>query len=396
MSLLDAPSFKNVSRPLNSTALPSEAYALSIASLSSCYAVSASAPNNAIYLYDRANLRNITTLRGHEVSITHMRAVPAFVGSAGPILISCGKDGTVKAWDERTASVGLQMHALTSGRTPGLLSCDVSVNGMMVAAGTELQGDDASILYWDPRQPAAPLRTHSYTHSDDITALHFCRPSSGAPAAGNVLLSASSDGLVCTSNADEEDEDEAGLHVGNWGCSIAQAGWISGRMDLPGIWAASDMETFSVWSNELDLVQNVDIRQPSVHRQDLTWVTDYLIGCHNNMTIPSDADNDLSVFVGSNEGDIALISRSTLSDPSWPWTLSQIWSRGHAGVVRSLLWDEQNNVLITGGEDSKINAWSGPTLGAQSASNELGSKRDNDDQVMDVDEEMPIRKRRRA
>ena len=53
--------------------------------------------------------------------------------------------------------------------------------------------------------------------------------------------------------AEEEDEDEAGLHVGNWGCSIAQAGWLHDRAGRPGIWASSDMETFSVWTGEVRL-----------------------------------------------------------------------------------------------------------------------------------------------
>lgn len=69
----------------------------------------------------------------------------------------------------------------------------------------------------------------------------------------STLLSASSDGLVCTSNADEADEDEAGLHVGNWGCSIAQAGWLNHRSGHSGIWTSSDMETFSIWSGEVNI-----------------------------------------------------------------------------------------------------------------------------------------------
>ena len=118
----------------------------------------------------------------------------------------------------------------------------------------------------DPRSPAAPLRTHASTHSDDITALHFYRPPpGGAPSSAgpSLLLSASSDGLVCTSNADEPDEDEAGVHVGNWGCSVAQAGWLHDRAGRPGVWAASDMETFSVWTNEVRR-PCLDARLPSL------------------------------------------------------------------------------------------------------------------------------------
>jgi hypothetical protein len=34
---------------------------------------------------------------------------------------------------------------------------------------------------------------------------------------------------------------------------------------------------------------------------------------------------------------------------------------GHVGIVRSLLYDEEENVLVTGGEDGKLNVWSWPS-----------------------------------
>ncbi|KAI0676978.1 WD40-repeat-containing domain protein [Trametes maxima] len=397
MSLVDVPSYRTSTAPAKSISLQGEAYVLSIASLPSYYAVSSSSPSNAIHLFDKARLQNAQTLAGHESSITTLRSVPNVANAVTHALLSSGKDGAVKVWDERAGSVALRMTASTAGTTRGLLSCDVSADGMTIAAGTELQGDDASILYWDPRSPAAPLRTHSSTHSDDITALHFFRPAASAtPQSGNVLLSASSDGLLCTSNADEADEDEAGLHVGNFGCSIAQAGWLHERTGRPAAWASSDMETFSVWTTELDRIQEADIRQPSVHRQDMTWVTDYLIGCHNISNPIGEADNDLCIFAGSNEGDVALITKSTFSDPSAPWLLHHTWCSGHVGVVRAVLWDERNNVLLTGGEDSKLNVWS--TQQPAPVASPGKAKRENDVDPMDVDEDrdVSVRKKRRA
>ncbi|KAI9066366.1 WD40 repeat-like protein [Trametes sanguinea] len=397
MSLIDAPSFKSSSTPIRSTSLPAAAYVLSIASTPSLYAASASSPSNAIHLFDKERLQNVQTLAGHDSAITALRAVPNVANAVSHALLSSGKDGAVKVWDERSGSVALRLTASTAGTAQGLLSCDASADGMTIAAGTELQGEDASILYWDPRSPAAPLRVHSSTHSDDITALHFFRPAaSSAPSPGNILLSASSDGLLCTSNADEADEDEAGLHVGNFGCSIAQAGWLHDRAGRPAAWASSDMETFSVWTTELDRVQDVDIRQPSVHRQDLTWVTDYLIGCHNVSSPIGDADNDLCLFAGSNEGDIALITRPTFSDPSAPWLLHKTWTTGHVGIVRAALWDERNNVLLTGGEDSKLNAWVAEQPEPVTSPGKV--KRGNTADPMDVDEDADIsaRKKRRA
>ncbi|KAE9408024.1 WD40 repeat-like protein [Gymnopus androsaceus JB14] len=293
-----------------------------------------------IHIYAKQTLQKIQSLPGHEVASTFMRSVNSIAGLNGPMLVSSGKDGSVRAWDERSGSHGIKMTDL--GKSRGLLSFDVSSDGYTVAAGTELQGDEALVLYWDPRQPAAPLRTHSSTHSDDITVAQF------SSSRTNTLLTASSDGLISLSNADEPDEDEAVVNVGNWGCSISQAGWMP---DGSNIWAASDMETFSTWSGELDLLQSHDIRAPCLHSGPTTWVTDYLITASS-----SSASSHLGVFVGSNEGDVALLSKGDLSLPQGEgeWSLHQLWSTGHEGIVRSLLWDEQGQVLISGGEDGKI------------------------------------------
>jgi hypothetical protein len=77
-------------------------------------------------------------------------------------------------------------------------------------------------------------------------------------------------------------------------------------------------------------------------------------------------------------GDVALLSNVNITVPDAPWYLHNLWTNGHVGVVRSLLFDEevrgcflfwywcdqnvtrhlsQNRVIVTGGEDSKINIW---------------------------------------
>ena len=127
-----------------------------------------------------------------------------------------------------------------SAPSHALLAFDVAPDGRTLAAGTDLAGDNVLVLFFNPR---APLRMHS----DDITAVHL-------HGGGGTLLTASSDGLVCMAQAGEADEDEVVLHVGNWGCSVAQAGWVRVSAGAQ-VWAASDMETFSCWTDELDLLQ---------------------------------------------------------------------------------------------------------------------------------------------
>ena len=132
----------------------------------------------------------------------------------------------------------------------------------------------------DSRNPKQPLATHTSTHSEDITSLHFdpSLPPSGTDS--RYLLSGSTDGLLSLTNlqmvmnpdtyADAEDndgdEEDAVEHVANWGCSIARCGWIpsgskaredqDGNGDLskvPRVWSTSDMETMALWSFEVSV-----------------------------------------------------------------------------------------------------------------------------------------------
>ncbi|KAJ7162612.1 WD40-repeat-containing domain protein [Mycena crocata] len=355
--LLPSPDFSAISAPVKSVSLSSQAYVLSLAALPTYYAASASAPSNTIDLFDKTTLLGVQTLAGHEIGTTSLHSVETVANVSRPSLISSGMDGSIKVWDERTNSHSIKMTNL--GQAKALLCCDVSPDGLTVAGGTQLQGEDAHIIYWDPRQPAAPLRTHSSTHSDDVTILRF------APDSPNVLMSASTDGLISTSTADEDDEDESVVHVGAWNTSVSQAGWIHSASKAK-IWASSDMETFSTWSDELDLLQSQDIRGPSLHNHaQYEWLTDYLISCHSSPTF-----SNLKVFAGSNQGDFALLTNPNLDVPDAPWSLRNAWTNGHAGIVRSLLLDEQNQLLVTGGEDGKINVWTCPAA---------------DDCAMDVD-----------
>jgi WD repeat-containing protein 89 len=133
----------------------------------------------------------------------------------------------------------------------------------------------------DPRHPAAPLRKHTSTHSDDITSVHFSRPSSSSSAdelSRHLLLSGSTDGLVCISDAKEQDEDEAVVYVGNLGSSISQTGWMPSRGGerTTGVWAATDMETFSVWSDEVRNAKSSTVSLNCYYQKASFFLTGFL------------------------------------------------------------------------------------------------------------------------
>ena len=65
-------------------------------------------------------------------------------------------------------------------------------------------------------------------------------------------------------------------------------------------------------------------------------------------------------------GDVALVSPH---ENGTRWALEQIYSKNHSEIVRCALWDEKNGVLLTGGEDAKINIWSSPVSVRESPPN---------------------------
>ena len=101
-------SFSKISRAALSTTLSDQSYVLSLASLPSYIAASASAPSNAIHILDKANIKTVVqTLPGHTKGTECIRIVKNFFYGRD-VLLSCGKDGDAIAWDERTGGVGLK------------------------------------------------------------------------------------------------------------------------------------------------------------------------------------------------------------------------------------------------------------------------------------------------
>jgi len=126
---------------------------------------------------------------------------------------------------------------------------------------------------------------------------------------------------------------------------------------------------------ELDSLQNIDRDQMAHPDLGQPWVSDYIIDCH------SSRNGSFHLFSGSNEGDISLISPPESLGPESRWSLERLFSTGHSEVVRCALWDENVGLLLTGGEDSKINVWTCPA-----------SQGSDPNESMDIDDS-PSRKR---
>ncbi|KAG8901175.1 electron carrier, partial [Tulasnella sp. 403] len=312
--------------------------------------VSNTAQQHALWELDIEHARPVRQFPVRSAAITSLQATQFLAGvSNGPsLLITAGKDGNVIAYDVRHP---LPTPALTIQGNFPLLSCDLSPrDGALLVGGTELSSNhEAYLLFWDVRKPDKLLYKHESTHSDDITCARFIPSTSPGT---ELLLSASTDGLISISNPREADEDDAGLYVTNWEKSISRAGVTGDGY----VWAASDMETFSLWDGELHGTSDFgDLRKPRI---DGIWESDYIIDAGwykpDGILKGSHGSADfLGIWMGCNNGDFALVT------PKSPGALEvqRLFQGGsHTDIVRSVAYHSKG-CLMSGGEDGMINIW---------------------------------------
>ena len=108
MPLLESATLSEQTTPLRSSSLPCNAYVLAIAAFGSYYAASASAPSHRIYLFDKTSLRMSRSFEGHQGGTTYLRAVDSVAGTNNRVIISSGKDGIVRVWDDRTDAAAIE------------------------------------------------------------------------------------------------------------------------------------------------------------------------------------------------------------------------------------------------------------------------------------------------
>jgi WD40 repeat protein len=131
--LAESPDLQAVSSPLRSTKISSDAYVLFLEALSSHYAAAASAPSNTIDLFDKSTLHLVQTLTGHDTATTCLRTSDTIAASACISLVSSGKDGTVKLWDERSNSASTTSEHITAPSAPLCLFFDSSTEAFVFA-----------------------------------------------------------------------------------------------------------------------------------------------------------------------------------------------------------------------------------------------------------------------
>ncbi|KAJ2608561.1 hypothetical protein EV177_004916 [Coemansia sp. RSA 1804] len=287
-----------------------------------------SGSNQKVCFYEPETLQKTCLLDYHKDQLTQIR-------SRETGLFTCSADKQIAHWDLRQA---LTSPVQVFKANDPLLSFDISANNTFLVGGSILNDSySANITFWDPRVPSTPVKLFENSHSDDVSQIHCC------PSAPNQFLSGSTDGLLCTFDASQSDEDDALLYVANTNASVAKCGYFG--PDSQFIYAQSDMETLQLWTNDsTQLADFGDVRDIKESGIPIDYMVDFRYDPQTER---------LYMVSGTNGGDIHLLHVGAGS-----FEHVQALASGHSAIVRAFDWGIGQEWAVSGGEDGHLTWWS--------------------------------------
>ncbi|KAG4305435.1 hypothetical protein PORY_000991 [Pneumocystis oryctolagi] len=295
--------------------------------------VSASS-DGALRLWDRETLKmNQISFQAHS-NISDMKIL------GNQSVISCGSDGLVKLWDTRTLAVCAQ---LKPNKKAPLLSVSGNFEKTMISSGSELLTSDTYLFLWDLRKLSL-LFSYTESHNDDIMDVRF------HPNLSHLLCSGGCDGLINVFDTRISNEDDAVLHVLNHQSSIHRADFIGPN----NIFGLSHMETFSLYN-----VQNIeednakDTYNSDIHTSTSLGDVRSKLNCNYVIdVIPHYMDETAYLCCGTyNERTSLWLIYCNGNIDEKPYI--RLDAHNDA-LTRCLVFDEQKQIIYTGGEDGKI------------------------------------------
>ncbi|XP_067205419.1 uncharacterized protein [Linepithema humile] len=164
-----------------------------------------------------------------------------------------GTQESITMYDQRMAFEIVETFetSMEGGKLKSINCFDINCNGKYIAAGTELTGGDAFILFWDIRYKKKKVHHPMFSdlnflggywesHTDDITSLIF------HPVKPATLASGSTDGLINIYDLRQSSEDQALTYSLNTESSVARLGWLTNRF----LWCSTYAETLQFWNCE--------------------------------------------------------------------------------------------------------------------------------------------------
>ncbi|KAJ2905733.1 hypothetical protein MKZ38_004600 [Zalerion maritima] len=264
------------------------------------------------------------------------------------IVCTAAEDGKVCIWDLRLAD-HTPVAQLSDGPT-GIQALTCSPASNTIAVGTDFENHQASVILWDIRSPSAPKTRYSNVHSDDITELKF------HPFQPAHLLSGSTDGLVNILDTAVTDEDEVVVQTFNHNASIHRAGFLTDTE----IFALSHDEKFALYSTAESV-------ERGVATQDFGDMRTTLECQYVANVFPQPNGAGAIIGAGACEQEMfGLVHLSRGAGGVESWVLDKKNSVGLPGahgqeVVRSFCFLDSQHLVLSGGEDGCVKAWSPAT-----------------------------------
>jgi len=145
-------------------ATPPETYLYNIACAGSTYVTIGS--DDSLRLFNLPDLKVSRTISAAHTGLSCLAS-----GSSSEIFLTGGRDARIRIWDHRSASPTASIE-ITEPKGAGFSALKCA--GNFVAAGTESTKEglgDVSVLVYDLRSPATPIRIYAESHTDTITSL---------------------------------------------------------------------------------------------------------------------------------------------------------------------------------------------------------------------------------
>ncbi|KAG4077168.1 hypothetical protein HA402_016155 [Bradysia odoriphaga] len=334
-------------------------YILHMASSKSFDRIITGTSSGSVHLYDIASgLSKLKTPKCLDALSSSITGIKYASSSLESVLVSTAE--SVLMVDLRSDEI---VHTFSddrdSVRKKPFNSFDINNNDRIVCAGTEQGDQEAYLLFFDVRKKAL-LGAYWDSHQDDITDVKF---HSKNP---DLILSGSTDGLICAFDISQTDEDDALLCTLNTDSSVGNINWHENSMgkDLVScITHTNDLQLFNAEDfDEAELLKAFDRETVAQHIKRKSVMDCTLIDCHNT------SNNEILLLAGSNyeKGKClrSLVYRNETLVPSTDFV-------GNKQIVRTSLFNAKTNMLITGGENGLITIWS---IGAAENTNTVVNK----------------------